>query len=192
LWVRPPPGAIPQLCCGNLKSKNPNSKEFPNPKNSNGGPCRPARPLKGGKLKAEWEQVRSDSAKRRDPWSIFLLAALFIIGGILHFVMPGKYEGIIPFWIPDHPFIVGLSGIAEILGGVGLLLPLTRTVASWCLIVLLVAVFPANIELLRQAQSAGASEVRQLVLWLRLPVQGVLIWWIGWSTQLRLFRRPHK
>ncbi len=84
----------------------------------------------------------------------------------------------IPLWIPDHPVIVELSGIAEILGGVGLLFPLTRTVAAWCLIVLLVAVFPANIEMLRQAQSVRASETWQLALWLRLPLQGALIWWV--------------
>jgi len=97
----------------------------------------------------------------------------------------------IPLWISDHPVIVKFSGIAEILGGAGLLLPLMRTAAAWCLIVLLVAVFPVNIEMLRQAQSAGASETWQLALWIRLPLQGVLIWWIGWAARLRLFRQPH-
>jgi uncharacterized membrane protein len=106
--------------------------------------------------------------------------------------MPGKYEGIIPFWIPDHPFIVTLSGVCEISGGIGLLIPLTRSAAAWSLIALLIAIFPANVEMLRQAYDAGAWWIWQAALWLRLPLQGVLIWWIGWVTRLHLFRWPLK
>ncbi len=88
--------------------------------------------------------------------------------------------------------MVQLSGAAELLGGISLLIPVIRTFAGWGLILLLVAVFPANIEMLRQAHAAGASWIWQAALWLRLPLQGVLIWWIGWATRLRLFRRPHR
>ncbi len=115
---------------------------------------------------------------RRRSWSIFLLATLFIAGGVLHFVIPGRFEGVIPFWIPDHAFIVKLSGACEILGGIGLLIPLTRMATGWGLIVLLVAIFPANIEMLRQAHAVESSSVWRIALWARLPLQGVLIWWV--------------
>jgi len=139
----------------------------------------------------KWKRMRSDP--QRPSWSICLLAALFTVGGILHFVMPGKYEGIIPFWIPDHPFIVTLSGVCEVLGGIGLLFPLTRLAAGWGLIILLVAVFPANVEMLRQAYvTAESSSLWRIALWIRLPLQGVLIWWIGCATRLRLWGQPLK
>ena len=65
------------------------------------------------------------------------------------------------------------------LGGIGLLIPVTRTAASWSLIVLLVAIFPANVEMLRQAYAAGeASSLWRIALWMRLLLQGVLIWWV--------------
>ena len=133
--------------------------------------------------------MRSDPAKRQRSWSIFLLAALFTAAGISHFVIPGKYEGVIPFWIPDHSFIVKLSGVFEIAGGIGLRVRQTRVAAAWGLIVLLVAVFPANVEMLRQAYTAAdSSELWKLALWLRLPLQGALIWWIGWAARMRLLR----
>jgi uncharacterized membrane protein len=57
----------------------------------------------------------------------------------------------------------------------------------------LVAVFPANVEMLRQSYAAAEpSSLWKVALWIRLPLQGVLIWWIGWATQLRLWRQPHK
>jgi uncharacterized membrane protein len=136
--------------------------------------------------------VRSDPGKPRPSWSIVLLAVFFIAAGILHFVMPGKYEGMIPFWIPDHPFIVKLTGVSENVGGIGLLIPRTRIAAGWGLIILLIAIFPANVEMLRQAYTMESSSLWRTALWMRLPLQGVLIWWIGWATRLRLFRQRQK
>lgn len=72
-----------------------------------------------------------------------------------------------------------LSGAAEILGGLGLLLPPTRRAAGWGLIALLVAVFPANIYVATQGQMPGL-EVSPLGLWLRLPFQAVFIAWVWW------------
>jgi uncharacterized membrane protein len=124
-------------------------------------------------------------------WAIVLLSLFFIAAGVLHFVMLGKYEGIVPFWIPDHPFMVKLSGVSEILGGIGLLGSRTRIAAGWGLIILLIAIFPANVEMLRQAYAAPESSLLwRIALWIRLPLQGVLIWWVGWATQLRLRGQP--
>ena len=106
------------------------------------------------------------------PW----LAALFITAGAMHFVVPHRYERIVPSYVPDAPLMVQLSGVAEMAGGLGLLVASLRPLASWGLILMpSSAIFPANIEL-RQGAAEHASFVWQAALWLRLPFQPLVIW----------------
>ena len=113
---------------------------------------------------------------RGAPW---VLAIVFVVAGVLHFVMPGTYERIMPPWLPAHRALVLLSGAFEILGGLGVLPVATRTLAGWGLIALLVAVFPANVQMLLDARArAGSSSLYLTMLWLRLPLQALLIWWV--------------
>jgi uncharacterized membrane protein len=74
-----------------------------------------------------------------------LLAIFFIGAGIMHFVIPDAYIRIVPPLLPAPGLLVFLSGIAEIMGGIGLLVPFTQRAAAWGLVLLLIAVFPANI-----------------------------------------------
>ena len=113
-------------------------------------------------------------------FSVYLLTLVFIGAGILHFVAPSTYLRIMPPYLPAPLLLVYVSGAAEIAGGLGLLLPATRQAAGWGLILLLVAVFPANVYML-QAQGAGLS-VPMWALWLRLPLQLVLVAWVWWSS----------
>ncbi|MEO7521923.1 MAG: hypothetical protein ABIW79_08920 [Gemmatimonas sp.] len=117
--------------------------------------------------------------------SIALLATMFAIAGVLHFVTPAFFIRIVPAWVPNAALAVSLSGIAEIAGAIGLLVPATRRVAAWALIVLLVAVFPANVNMLRMAMSNGESTLTQAVLWARLPLQPLLMWWLWRATARR-------
>ena len=73
------------------------------------------------------------------------LAILFIAAGALHFLIPQLYLRIMPPYLPAHLLLVQISGAAEVLGGIGLLIPTTRQAASWGLVALLIAVMPANI-----------------------------------------------
>ena len=100
---------------------------------------------------------------------------LFILAGALHFVLPGYYEKLIPSYLPAPSVLVVLSGLAEIAGGIGLLLPRFRQAAGVGLILLLVAVFPANVEMLRLAIARGSSVWAQAALWVRLPLQALLV-----------------
>ena len=102
----------------------------------------------------------------------------------MHFVVPRSYERIVPAWLPNAALLVIVSGVAEIAGGIGVLIPGLQRVAGVGLIVLLVAVFPANVEMLRLAREAGAPFFAQAALWLRLPIQPALIWWV-WRASLR-------
>jgi len=81
-------------------------------------------------------------------WPRVLLAGFFIFAGVMHFVQPELYAAIVPPWLPNAPLLVALSGAFEILGGLGVLHPVTRRLAGWELIALLIAVFPANVQML--------------------------------------------
>ncbi len=119
--------------------------------------------------------------------SAVILGMFFVFAGAMHFVIPGPYEHIVPAWLPSAALLVRISGVCEILGGFGVFLPATRRVAGIGLILLLIAVFPANVEMLQQAERAGASFGALCALWLRLPLQAVLIWLV-WRTALKRVR----
>ena len=119
-----------------------------------------------------------------------ILALFFIAAGILHFVRPGVYLKIVPPYLPYPLALVYVSGFFEILGGAGLLVPPLRRAAGWGLIALLVAVFPANVQM---AVAALGGESFSVLAWLparaavwvavlRLPLQLLLIGWVYWGT----------
>ena len=113
--------------------------------------------------------------------SLYLLALLFVAAGILHFLAPGPYLRIMPPWLPAPRLLVALSGAAELAGGLGLLWPATRRLAGWALLALLVAVFPANVQML---QMHAQLHLPAWVLWARLPLQPLLMWGV-WRVALR-------
>lgn len=111
-----------------------------------------------------------------------LLAAGMIYAGTAHFRNPAPFAGIVPNWLPAHRALVLVSGGFEILGGVGLLIPVTRRAAAWGLIALFIAVFPANVNMAVHDMPLNGQRFGWL-LWLRLPLQAVLIAWAYWYTQ---------
>lgn len=121
--------------------------------------------------------------------SLILLATFFIVGGTLHFIFPLAYSEIMPAWLPAHKVLVLVSGICEIAGGIGVLFPLTRRLAGMGLILLAIAVLPANVQMLLNAHNAGKDMLWQTLLVLRLPLQFLLIYWI-WRVSLRGQKLP--
>ncbi|WP_461130141.1 DoxX family protein [Spirosoma aerophilum] len=106
--------------------------------------------------------------------SLYIQAIIYIAAGANHFISPKTYLAIMPPYIPSHQLMVTLSGIAEIVLGIGLLFPATRSLSAWGLILLLIVVFPANVYM------ATAGKFKKLPAWIRwgrLPLQAVLIWW---------------
>lgn len=110
--------------------------------------------------------------------SRIVLAALFAFAGTMHFVIPASYERIMPPWVPAHRAMVLVSGACEIAGGLGLLVPRLRGATGIGLIALLVAVWPANLQMLLNARAAHQPAWAQVLLLLRLPLQIVLIGWV--------------
>jgi uncharacterized membrane protein len=117
-----------------------------------------------------------------------LLALFFVAAGVLHFVFPAQYASIVPPWLPAHHALVVISGLCEIAGGLGVLPQRTRAAAGIGLILLSLAVLPANVQMLLDAQTAGKATWMIALLWLRLPLQALLIWWIWRATQARRLR----
>ena len=99
---------------------------------------------------------------------------VFAGAGVLHFVAPGAYERIMPPYLPLHRELVYASGAMEVLGGLGLLPARTRRFAGVGLVLLLVAVLPANVQMLIDARATGKPSWWVALLWLRLPLQGVI------------------
>jgi len=100
--------------------------------------------------------------------------------GVLHFVRPAPFLRIVPPTLPAPGLLVLLSGVAEVAGGLGLLLPATRRAAGWGLLALLVAVFPANVYMVGLA---SALHIPAWVLWARLPLQPLLMWAVWRASQ---------
>lgn len=104
------------------------------------------------------------------------LAVIFVTGGMLHLVKPGLYRPYMPAALPAHDALILISGLAEIAGGLGLLIPRTRRAAGIGLILLLIAVFPANVQMLQVYRARGGPRWGELLLWGRLPLQAALVW----------------
>ena len=114
-------------------------------------------------------------------FSIIIMSIFYVSIGVNHFTIPEWFLQIVPPYLPYKLELVYISGFLEILLGVMLLIPATRFYAAWGLILLLIAVYPANIYL---AQTNGAAmNTTPLVAWGRLPFQFVFIALAYWHTK---------
>ncbi len=111
-----------------------------------------------------------------------VIALFFIVTGVMHFVNPQPFVEIVPRYLPTPLLLVYVSGFFEIAGGMGLFLPRVRRWAAWGLIALLVAVLPANVFMLTDHPFMAGQRVPEWMLWLRLPLQGVLMGLIWWTS----------
>lgn len=117
------------------------------------------------------------------------MGLVYVLAGCLHFVAPETYERVVPPQFPRPRTLVYLSGIAEVVLGVGVLFERTRRPSAWGLVALLVAVFPANVymatgdEFDLQDLPAQLRDPHDAALWARLPLQAVLVAWAWWYTE---------
>ncbi|MBP9095532.1 MAG: DoxX family protein [Ignavibacteria bacterium] len=115
---------------------------------------------------------------------LYIMAVFYICAGVNHFWHPQDYIKIMPSYIPFHTELVYISGVVEILCGL-LLIPIrTRRTGAWLTILLLIAVFPANIQMAINYYNENNPD-----LWIaitRLPVQIFLIWWASVYAKKKL------
>lgn len=115
-----------------------------------------------------------------------LLAAFFVFAGTMHFVIPKRYEAIMPPSLPRHREAVVVSGLAEIAGGLMVLHPRTRVLAGTWLVALLAAVFPANVHMAlhpEEVKGLDTDRVPRWALWARLPLQPLMMVWAWRATR---------
>jgi uncharacterized membrane protein len=121
--------------------------------------------------------ARTDARRQR----LRSVLAFIMIGmGALHLALPGPFEQIIPAGWPAPLALVFVSGVFEVLGGIGLLVPPVRRAASYGLVLLYLAVFPANVNMALHPEISAPYGVPLWSLWARLPLQVVFIAWALW------------
>lgn len=118
---------------------------------------------------------------RRRSFFRYLMALLYLLAGLNHFINPSPYLEIMPPWLPFHELLVLISGIAEITLALLLLPAATRRFAAWGIILLLVAVFPANIQMSINLYQQSTPRFWGSIV--RLPLQLALIWWAAQYTK---------
>ncbi|EPG74133.1 DoxX-like family protein [Leptospira fainei serovar Hurstbridge str. BUT 6] len=109
---------------------------------------------------------------------LYIMAFFYIMAGSFHFINPAFYLKMMPPYIPFHSEVIVISGIVEILLGLLLIPKLTRKSAAWGIILLLIAVYPANIQMFLDAWKSDNPKLGVTVV--RLPFQFLFIWgaWI--------------
>lgn len=134
--------------------------------------------VQGPEFVVEGERDRPGGGRSR-----LALAAFFIGGGINHFVMSGPYEQIVPPKLKGQAkLLVQVSGVAEVAGGIGVLMPRTRQASGLGLVALLAAVFPANWYMARAPEDF--PKIPRAALYGRLPLQPLMMLW-AWRASRR-------
>jgi uncharacterized membrane protein len=109
------------------------------------------------------------------------LAVMFCFTASAHFnSMRADLLRTVPPAIPNPDLMVTFTGVCEVLGALGLVIPRTQRLAATALILFLIAVLPANIHAARSALTLNGAPVTPL--WPRVALQGVFIWLVWWSA----------
>ena len=116
-------------------------------------------------------------------FTILLMSIFYVRIGVHHFLDPEYFLNIMPPFLPYHLELVYISGFFEILLGLLLIFPKYRFYASWGLIILLIAVFPANIYLAQsEIAQQGLDVSKEVAIW-RLPFQALFIGLAYWHSK---------
>ncbi|MEO1012731.1 MAG: hypothetical protein AAFX53_15620 [Bacteroidota bacterium] len=116
------------------------------------------------------------------PWHLYLMACIYVLAGTLHLLVPGAYVRIMPKYLPNPRLLVALSGLAEILLGVGLCLPLTKDIAIYGILLMLLIYMPVHFHMLSDKKAAAG--IPRWLLLLRVPLQIGLMYWAFWYLRL--------
>ena len=129
------------------------------------------------------EQLATElAAEREGRLSRRLLSVFWIAAGVNHFVNPRFYEAIVPPSLEsEKKLVVQASGVAELAGGVAVMVPSLRRLAGPYLIALLAAIFPANLHMAREPERFG--DMPRWALYARLPLQPLMMIWAWRATR---------
>ena len=118
------------------------------------------------------------------PWHLYLMAVLYILAGLNHFRKPRLYARMIPPFFPNPKLLNIVSGLAEIVLGILLCIPLVSPYAAVGIIALLIAIFPANVYM--YANEKAGLGLPKWALLLRLPLQiGLILWAYAYTSFIK-------
>ena len=109
------------------------------------------------------------------PWDLYLMAAMYFVAGVMHFVKPKAYLRIMPRYLPSPKVLVYLSGFAEIILAIGLCFPQSKNLAIWAIILMLAVFLLVHFYMLTSAK-AGMN-LPKWALWGRVVLQFGLMYW---------------
>lgn len=113
-----------------------------------------------------------------NPWHLYLMAGMYMFAGIMHFIKPKAYLRIMPRYLPNHKLMVSLSGVAEILLGIGLCFETTKAIAIYGIIVMLAVFLLVHFYMLTGKKASAG--IPKWILLLRIPLQFGLMYWAWW------------
>jgi len=111
-------------------------------------------------------------------WHFYLMAVMYIFAGVIHFIKPKMYMRVMPSYLPNHKLLVYLSGIAEIILGLGLFIPKLKAISIWGIIAMLAVFLLVHFYMLSSEKAAAG--IPKWVLILRIPLQFGLMYWAWW------------
>ncbi len=109
------------------------------------------------------------------PWHLYLMAGIYILAGLMHFIKPKIYLRIMPRYLPFHKPLVYISGVIEILLGIGLCFSLTKNISIYGIICMLSVFLLVHFYMLSGEKAAAG--VPKWLLFIRLPLQFLLMYW---------------
>ena len=115
------------------------------------------------------------------PWHLYLMAVMYVFAGIMHFIKPKAYLRIMPRYLPKHKELVVLSGLAEIILGIGLCIPILKNSAIYGTILMLAVFLMVHFYMLSSKKASAG--IPKWVLILRVPIQFGLMYWAYWYLQ---------
>ncbi|WP_299130500.1 hypothetical protein [uncultured Winogradskyella sp.] len=111
-----------------------------------------------------------------EPISLYIMAAMYILAGLMHFIIPKVYLRVMPSYLPNPKFLNYSSGIAEILLGIGLCIPILKAISIYFIIAMLV-IFLITIHLYMLSSKKASGGIPKWILILRIPLQFGLMYW---------------
>lgn len=111
-----------------------------------------------------------------EPLGLYVMATLYIFAGVMHFIKPKMYMRVMPKYWPNHKLWVYISGIAEIVLGIGLCIPTLKEISIYGIIAMLL-VFLVTVHFYMLSSEKAAAGIPKWLLILRLPLQFGLMYW---------------
>jgi len=110
-----------------------------------------------------------------EPLGLYIMAGIYVFAGLMHFFKPKMYMRIMPKYLPYHKALVYLSGIAEILLGIGLCVPDLKAISIYGIIAMLAVFLLVHFYMLSSEKAAAG--IPRWILILRIPLQFGLMYW---------------